>query len=140
MGRKAWTTRELKLLVEYAQAALVLDKDPVPFCAERLGRSVGSVKSKMLKERISTGSAEYQKCESYTYQAGEIVHNRLLCPSCGQHHLIRGDLGYAHGVCEPCWIAARASAMERNSSIKEQTRYENRVKKSKQRERERVND
>lgn len=134
--KKFWTTREVKLLVEYAQAALVLDKDPVPFCAQRLGRSEGSIKSKMLKERISTASAAYQKSESYTYQAGEIVHNRQLCPACAQHYLVRGDLGYPHGVCEPCWIEARANAMERGTSIKEQTRYENRVKKEVQRKRE----
>lgn len=133
---KSWTMRELKLLTEYAQTALVLDKDPVEYCAKMLGRSTGSVKSKMLKMRISTGSVEYQKNVSLDYQAAEIVMFKSLCPSCGRHYLIRGDLGYPHGVCEPCWIKARANAMERGQSIKDAVRYENRVKKRKQRARE----
>lgn len=136
LDRKPWTMKELRELERLVHTALILDEDPVPYAALRLGRSQGSVRSKMLKERISTASAAHQKTESLNYQTLEIVHEHMLCPNCGRHYLVRGDLGYAHGVCEPCWLQARASALERNTSIKEMTREENRVKKKRQRERE----
>ena len=130
--RHTWTTREVALLRELAHEAIGMGESPVKYASIRLSLDAGAVRSKMLHEGIPTASPEYHRSHEI-YVTHEIAVRHELCVWCGHNYIVKGDLGYPHGVCEPCWRKARAEYINRDESIKDATRVENAAKKARER-------